>query len=50
MKFWYTAGGVEPDRDNAEDWNHIVNYHLYETGCITQYDYRQYTRNWDRDL
>lgn len=30
---------VEPDRDNAEDWDHIVINHLYETGCFTDLDY-----------
>lgn len=30
---------VEPDRDNAEDWDHIVTNHLYETGCFTNLDY-----------
>jgi len=30
---------VEPDRDNAEDWDHIVTKNLYETGCFTDLDY-----------
>lgn len=29
---------VEPNRGNAEDWDHIVTNHLYETGCFTDLD------------